>query len=182
MNRIAHLFGIRDVSLNSADARATVERAAPAHPHHVADTLVRRRFADDAVVDVRAVALQMLDHLCGAVDCIAFFVARDQHSDRTVRFGTLSAISRSIATTIAASAVFMSAAPRPNSLPSRTIGSNGGEVHCSTRTGRHHVGVTRKRDEWGRVCRAAPRNSSTSPNGSRVIVKPSRSRCAISTS
>ena len=40
-----------------------------------------------------------------------------------------------ITTTIAASDVFMSLAPRPYSLPSCTTGSNGADVHCSAGPG-----------------------------------------------
>src|SRR5450830_620490 len=42
------------------------------------------------------------------------------------------ATNSSTATTIAAIEVFMSDAPRPNSLPSRCVGTNGGDCHLST--------------------------------------------------
>ena len=49
----------------------------------------------------------------------------------------------------------MSAAPRPYSMPSRIVGSNGGLNHVLHRAGGHHIGVSGKHHDG--AGRAAPR-------------------------
>ena len=49
---------------------------------------------------------------------------------------------RSVAVIIAARPLFMSAAPRPYSMPSRTTGSNGSVCHSSRGPGRHDIRMT----------------------------------------
>ena len=44
----------------------------------------------------------------------------------------------------------MSAAPRPYSQPSRSVGTNGSDCHCGERAGRHDVGVAGEADERAR--------------------------------
>jgi hypothetical protein len=51
----------------------------------------------------------------------------------------------SVATTIAASEVFMSLAPRPKSRPSRCVGGERVTVPLGQRSGRDDIGMTGKR-------------------------------------
>jgi len=87
----------------------------------------------------------------------------------------------SIATTIAASEVFMSAAPRPNSLPSRSVGANGSDSQRSSGP----VGTTSVWPAKHTSGEAVPRRAQrlvTPPLVSGSRRKPSGRRQAASTS
>ena len=134
VDRVASPLGIRNVALLAVDAQLPVERSAAAVLDRVAKPLGRGRLADDARVDGLAAVPQRLDDRGGAVHGVAFLVGREQERPPSRRL-PLRATTRSAAVTIAATDAFMSAAPRPYSRPSRSVGVKGSLVHCSTGPG-----------------------------------------------
>jgi hypothetical protein len=88
----------------------------------------------------------------------------------------------SAAVTIAAIPLFMSAAPRPNSWPSRITGSNGSECQCSSGpAGTTSVWPAKQSTGPGPPSRRAQKLS-TFPNRKRSTLNPSGSSRAIRSS
>src|SRR5690606_15935396 len=86
MNRVVGQVRVGDMALHTLDAQYTAERTTATVLDDIADHVGRRRFADDAVVDLLIALLQVLDHLDGAVDRRAFLVRSNQQADGAAVF------------------------------------------------------------------------------------------------
>src|SRR6185437_15912969 len=73
------------MTLRATHGDACIERAATADLDRVAGANLRCRFADDAMVKPFALLGEPAEDLRSAVDRDAFFIARDEQADRTVR-------------------------------------------------------------------------------------------------
>ena len=82
MDRIARLFRIGDMPLDAAHRQRAGQGAAPPDAQQVAQTLFRRRFAGEAVVDVLAAGAEMFDDAAHAIDGVALLVRSQQQGDR----------------------------------------------------------------------------------------------------
>ena len=91
-----------------------VEAAAPADLDHVAELLGAGRLADDAGIEPLALGREPVEQLARAVDRVGFLVAGDEEADRAAEIlAARGEEARRTPATKAASAPFMSAAPRP---------------------------------------------------------------------
>jgi hypothetical protein len=112
MDRVLRQMRVGDVSLNALDGQLPGERAAAAVLDHVAEGVDRRRFADDAVVDRLAAALQGVGDGDGAVGGVAFLIGSEQEGDRTAMRG-MCGDEGFARRDEGGQRAFMSAAPRP---------------------------------------------------------------------
>ncbi len=118
VHRIVGELRIGDVTLHAVHREAAGERPATAHLDRVAavrsslESARRRRTSRSFRRAPRA-----LPHAARAVDRWAFLVARDKERDRSAMVRMRAATKSSVAVTIAARPLFMSAAPRPYSTP-----------------------------------------------------------------
>ena len=140
--------------------------------------LDRRRLADDAVVDAR----RRPRRGCSTTRTVPSTAgpSSSEVSSSAIEPGAdgCAATKASMAVTKAASEPFMSAAPRPYSQPSRSIGTNGSaRPSCSTRAGRHDVGVPGEADQRARVAAARPEVGDAA-GGDRLAANPSGARRA----
>src|SRR5690242_19813331 len=76
------------MALRAAHGDARIERAAATDLDRIAGANLRRRFADDAMVEPLSFLGKPAEHLRSAVDRDAFFVAGDEKADRTVRLAS----------------------------------------------------------------------------------------------
>ncbi len=98
--------------------------------------------AHDAPVDPAAPrSLSIFDHALGAIHRRAFLVAGDQEGDGALVVAGIRATKASAAVSMAARPLFMSAAPRPNSRPSRDGGLERLGAPFLQGAGGHHIGV-----------------------------------------
>ncbi len=79
---ISGQMGIRDVPLHPAHGQRTGQRPAPAILDHVAESVDRRRLADDAVVQFFAGVTEPIDDLDRAVGGGSFLIGGDKQRDR----------------------------------------------------------------------------------------------------
>ena len=130
VNRVASSLGIGDVALLAVHAQLPVERSAAAVLDRVAETLGRGRLADDARVDGLAArpAAPRRQRRCRPRRRLPRPTSAGW---RPTRGQPAARATRSAAVIIAATDAFMSAAPRPYSRPSRSVGVKGSLVHCS---------------------------------------------------
>jgi hypothetical protein len=82
VDRISPEVRVGDMRLDAADGQAARKRSAAAVADRVAERILRRRLADDAIVDSLAARLEPLDDADRAVDRRAFFVRSQQKRDR----------------------------------------------------------------------------------------------------
>ena len=82
MDRIARLFRIGDMPLDAAHRQRAGQGAAPPDAQQVAQSLLGRRFAGEAVVDVLAAGTEMFDDAAHAIDGVALFVRGQQQGNR----------------------------------------------------------------------------------------------------
>ena len=109
---IARALRIGDMTLLAVHGDDDIEAAAAAVLDHVADAVLAGRFADQAMIERLALGRERIEHSLGAVDGRALFVAGEQKRDRA-RSARRATEIFACAATMAAIAVFMSAAPRP---------------------------------------------------------------------
>src|SRR5690348_5753311 len=84
MRGIVGQMRIGGVALNAGDGQKSVEAAAPADLHHVAELFGAGGLADDAEIETLAALRRPIEQLPRAVDRRRLFVAGDEEADRAV--------------------------------------------------------------------------------------------------
>ena len=84
MNRVVGEVWVGDVALYPMDREDAVQRASTTHFYGVTNGAHRGGFADNAIVDFFALAVEPINDLDGAVGCDAFFVGSDKQAYRPV--------------------------------------------------------------------------------------------------
>ena len=172
MDRILRQVRIGDVALHATDDERPGKRAAAAVFDHVAQSIDRRRFADNAVVERLACGAEFVDDTHRAVDRRTFLVGSDEQRNRSTMACVQGRESFDRNDECGQRRLHVGGTA-PVEKPVAHRRHKRIRMPRLERTGRHHVGVSCEADQGTRVAEPCP-EIADAVGGRRLAMKSKR--------